>query len=65
MYGWENRAKPEQPLVARATALYAKKIGKAPHDPAVRGAYPNLVISTMFQAAWEKLFKYMCRLRVF
>jgi glutamate decarboxylase len=25
----------------------------------VRGVYPNLVISTMFQAAWEKLFKYM------
>merc|ERR1719361_846524 len=25
----------------------------------VRGEYPNLVITTMFQAAWEKLFKYM------
>jgi glutamate decarboxylase len=43
---------------------HAQKLGKQPHDPAVRGAYPNLVISTMFQAAWEKLFKYMCRFRV-
>jgi len=25
----------------------------------VRSVYPNLVISTMFQACWEKLFKYM------
>mmetsp|Transcript_39490 Transcript_39490/g.102179 ORF Transcript_39490/g.102179 Transcript_39490/m.102179 type:complete len:518 (-) Transcript_39490:328-1881(-) len=25
----------------------------------VRGVYPNLVISTCFQAAWEKLFRYM------
>jgi glutamate decarboxylase len=25
----------------------------------VLGVRPNLVISTMFQAAWEKFFKYM------
>jgi len=25
----------------------------------VRGVYPNLVISTCFQACWEKLFRYM------
>ena len=25
----------------------------------VRRAMPNLVISTTYQAAWEKLFKYM------
>jgi len=36
---------------------YAKKF-KMDEDE-VRGVYPNLVISTMFQAAWEKLFKYM------
>jgi len=36
---------------------YAKKFGK--NEDEVRGVYPNLVISTMFQAAWEKLFKYM------
>mmetsp|Transcript_9973 Transcript_9973/g.30205 ORF Transcript_9973/g.30205 Transcript_9973/m.30205 type:complete len:512 (-) Transcript_9973:91-1626(-) len=46
-------------LKFRWRAAYAKKIGKPHHDPAVRGQYPNLVISTMFQAAWEKLFKYM------
>uniref|UniRef100_A0A7S1WC65 glutamate decarboxylase n=1 Tax=Alexandrium catenella TaxID=2925 RepID=A0A7S1WC65_ALECA len=36
---------------------YAKKHGLGEDE--VRGVYPNLVISTMFQAAWEKLFKYM------
>jgi len=36
---------------------YAKKHGMDKNQ--VRGVYPNLVISTMFQAAWEKLFKYM------
>lgn len=36
---------------------YAQKKGMKEHE--VRGVYPNLVISTMFQAAWEKLFKYM------
>jgi len=36
---------------------YAKKHGMNADE--VRGVYPNLVISTMFQAAWEKLFKYM------
>lgn len=46
-------------LKFRWRAAHAKKLGKPAHDPAVRGAYPNLVISTMFQAAWEKLFKYM------
>ena len=46
-------------LKFRWRAWYAKKIGKAPQSAEVRGAYPNLVISTMFQAAWEKLFKYM------
>ncbi|CAJ1412797.1 unnamed protein product [Effrenium voratum] len=36
---------------------YAKKTGQSADK--VRGVYPNIVISTMFQAAWEKLFKYM------
>ncbi|CAJ1388459.1 unnamed protein product [Effrenium voratum] len=36
---------------------YAKRKSQSPDQ--VRGVYPNLVISTMFQAAWEKLFKYM------
>ncbi|KAJ1621498.1 hypothetical protein T492DRAFT_886871 [Pavlovales sp. CCMP2436] len=25
----------------------------------VRGVYPNLVISTAFQACWEKFFRFM------
>lgn len=29
------------------------------HPDQVRGVYPNLVISTCYQACWEKLFKYM------
>ena len=36
---------------------YAKKHGLDANS--VRGVYPNIVISTMYQAAWEKLFKYM------
>lgn len=36
---------------------YAAKTGKSAAE--VRGITPNLVISTMYQAAWEKLFKYM------
>jgi len=35
---------------------YAKKHGMDADQ--VRGVYPNLVMSTMYQAAWEKLFKY-------
>lgn len=44
-------------LKFRWRAWYAKKhsLNKAQ----VRAVYPNLVISTCFQAAWEKLFKYM------
>eukprot|EP00930_Biecheleria_cincta_P024954 TRINITY_DN17810_c0_g1_i2.p1 TRINITY_DN17810_c0_g1~~TRINITY_DN17810_c0_g1_i2.p1 ORF type:complete len:531 (+),score=101.32 TRINITY_DN17810_c0_g1_i2:165-1595(+) len=44
-------------LKFRWRAWYAKKHGMDADQ--VRGVYPNLVISTMFQAAWEKLFKYM------
>lgn len=44
-------------LKFRWRSWYAKKHGM--DADAVRGVYPNLVISTMFQAAWEKLFKYM------
>mmetsp|Transcript_18069 Transcript_18069/g.36776 ORF Transcript_18069/g.36776 Transcript_18069/m.36776 type:complete len:523 (+) Transcript_18069:96-1664(+) len=36
---------------------YAARHGLS--EDAVRREYPNLVISTMYQAAWEKLFKYM------
>jgi len=36
---------------------YAEKHGLT--EAQVRGVYPNLVISTCFQAAWEKLFRYM------
>jgi len=36
---------------------YGQKHGM--DEDEVRGVYPNLVVSTMFQAAWEKLFKYM------
>lgn len=36
---------------------YAKRHGKTPEQ--VLGERPNLVISTCFQAAWEKLFRYM------
>lgn len=36
---------------------YAEHSGKG--REAVRGTPPNLVISSCFQAAWEKLFKYM------
>lgn len=44
-------------LKFRWRAWYAKKHQMDADQ--VRGVYPNLVISTMFQAAWEKLFKYM------
>lgn len=36
---------------------YAKKHNLS--EAEVRKVYPNLVISTCFQAAWEKLFRYM------
>ena len=36
---------------------YAERAAK--RVSAVRGALPNLVISSCYQAAWEKLFKYM------
>lgn len=36
---------------------YAHKNGLSADE--VRGVYPNMVITTCFQAAWEKLFKYM------
>merc|ERR1719401_808910 len=36
---------------------YAKKHGMT--EDQVRGVYPNLVMSTCYQAAWEKLFRYM------
>lgn len=36
---------------------YASKYGKSAVE--VRGIVPNLVISTQFQACWEKFFKYM------
>jgi len=36
---------------------YAKKHGLS--ESQVRKEYPNMVISTCFQAAWEKLFRYM------
>ena len=36
---------------------YAERSASSVH--AVRGELPNLVISSCFQAAWEKLFKYM------
>lgn len=36
---------------------YAKKHGLTAEE--VRAVYPNLVLSTCFQAAWEKLFRYM------
>mmetsp|Transcript_96577 Transcript_96577/g.249708 ORF Transcript_96577/g.249708 Transcript_96577/m.249708 type:complete len:516 (+) Transcript_96577:70-1617(+) len=36
---------------------YAKKHNLT--EAQVRAVYPNLVISTCFQAAWEKLFRYM------
>ncbi len=37
---------------------YAKKIGQSPTSPQVIGVRPNLVISSCFQACWEKFFKY-------
>jgi glutamate decarboxylase len=36
---------------------YAARCGK--NDDEIRAIRPNLVISSCFQAAWEKLFKYM------
>jgi len=36
---------------------YAQRKGLS--EDQVRSVYPNLVISTCFQAAWEKLFRYM------
>jgi len=36
---------------------YSKRMGLS--EAEVRAVYPNLVISTCFQAAWEKLFRYM------
>jgi glutamate decarboxylase len=44
-------------LKFRWRAWYAKKHGL--DEDQVRGVYPNMVITTCFQAAWEKLFKYM------
>lgn len=44
-------------LKFRWRAWYAKKHGLDTDQ--VRAVYPNLVISTCFQACWEKLFKYM------
>lgn len=44
-------------LKFRWRAWYAKEHSLSADD--VRGVYPNLVISTCYQAAWEKLFKYM------
>jgi glutamate decarboxylase len=44
-------------LKFRWRAWYAKAHGL--DERAVRAVYPNLVISTVFQAAWEKLFRYM------
>ncbi len=44
-------------LKFRWRAWYARKMGL--DTEAVLGVRPNLVISTCFQAAWEKLFKYM------
>ena len=36
---------------------YGKRAGLSPAE--VLGVRPNLVISTCYQAAWEKLFRYM------
>mmetsp|Transcript_100501 Transcript_100501/g.292958 ORF Transcript_100501/g.292958 Transcript_100501/m.292958 type:complete len:563 (+) Transcript_100501:87-1775(+) len=36
---------------------YKKKFNK--NNKEVRGVFPNLIISTCFQACWEKLFRYM------
>lgn len=44
-------------LKFRWRAWYAKKHGLT--EEQVLGVRPNLIISTQFQAAWEKLFKYM------
>jgi len=44
-------------LKFRWRAWYSEKFGKSEDE--VRGIRPNLVISSCFQAAWEKLFKYM------
>ena len=44
-------------LKFRWRAWYAKRENLTGND--VLGTRPNLVISTCFQAAWEKLFKYM------
>eukprot|EP00928_Gymnodinium_smaydae_P058198 TRINITY_DN4142_c0_g1_i2.p1 TRINITY_DN4142_c0_g1~~TRINITY_DN4142_c0_g1_i2.p1 ORF type:complete len:532 (-),score=122.29 TRINITY_DN4142_c0_g1_i2:181-1722(-) len=41
----------------RWRAWYAKKKGLSEQE--VLGVRPNMVISTCFQAAWEKLFRYM------
>jgi glutamate decarboxylase len=37
---------------------YARKVGKKPNSAEVLGVRPNLVISTCYQAAWEKFFRY-------
>jgi glutamate decarboxylase len=37
---------------------YARTKGLDPHCQAVLGIRPNLVISTCYQAAWEKFFRY-------
>jgi glutamate decarboxylase len=37
---------------------YARKVGKKPNSAEVLGIRPNLVISTCYQAAWEKFFRY-------
>ena len=44
-------------LKFRWRAWYAERCGKSEDE--IRAIRPNLVISSCFQAAWEKLFKYM------
>jgi len=44
-------------LKFRWRAWYAERTGKSEDE--IRSIRPNLVISSCFQAAWEKLFKYM------
>ncbi|KAK3262526.1 hypothetical protein CYMTET_28625 [Cymbomonas tetramitiformis] len=44
-------------LKLRWMAWYARNLDVSHKD--VRALQPNIVISTLFQAAWEKLFKYM------
>jgi len=44
-------------LKLRWRSWYARTTGQSVAQ--VRGVYPNLVISTCFQACWEKFFRYM------